>query len=58
MKRDYSKMTASEMINTTIMALNDGSEEAWEVAYNVKQQAIATGDKELIAKIQYLWEVI
>lgn len=48
----------SKMVNITISALNGGSDEAMESAYGIKLRAIVTGDKELIKKIEYLWEVI
>ena len=46
------------MINATIHALNCGSEESLEYANEIKQQALASGDGELIQTIEYLWKVI
>lgn len=47
-----------KMINTTIAALNCGSDEAMNDAYGIKVRAIVTSDEDLIEKIKYLWEVI
>ena len=47
-----------EMINTTIAALNCGSDEAMSTAYGIKMRVIVTGDEDLIEKIEYLWKVI
>ena len=44
--------------NMTVAALNEGSEEAMEDAFYIKLQALASGDDELIEKIDYLWNVI
>ena len=52
------KKMASDMINATIHALNCGSEESLEYANEIKQQALASGDGELIQTIEYLWKVI
>ncbi len=49
---------ALNAINDTIIALNDGSKEAMADAYNIKQDVIKTGNKDLIKYIEYLWEVI
>lgn len=49
---------ALNAINETIVALNDGSKEAIADAYNIKQNVIKTGNKDLIKYIEYLWEVI
>lgn len=48
----------SRMYNMTVAALNEGSEEAMEDAFYIKLQALASGDDELIGKIDYLWNVI
>ena len=45
-------------VNNTIMALNAGTDEAINHAYQIKQDVIKNGDKELIKQIEYLWEVI
>ena len=48
----------SNMVNTTISALNCGSDEAMDDAYCIKIRAIVSGDDNLIENIEYLWEVI
>jgi hypothetical protein len=48
----------SNMVNTTISALNCGSDEAMDDAYCIKVRAIVSGDEELIEKIEYLHEVL
>ena len=48
----------SNMVNTTISALNCGSDEAMEDAYCIKMRAIVSDDEELIEKIEYLHEVL
>lgn len=45
-------------VNNTIMALNAGTDEAITYAYQIKQDVIKNGDKELIKQIEYLWDVI
>ena len=55
---DVKKKMASDMINATIHALNCGSEEALEYASEIRQQALASGDDELIQTIEYLWKII
>ena len=48
----------SNMVNTTISALNCGSDEAMDDAYCIKIRAIVSGDDNLIENIEYLWKVI
>lgn len=48
----------SKMVNTTISALNSGSDEAMYDAYCIKVRAIVSGDDNLIKNIEYLWKVI
>ena len=48
----------SNMVNTTISALNCGSDGAMEDAYCIKMRAIVSDDEELIEKIEYLHEVL
>lgn len=50
--------TKSTLVHNAIMCLNDGSEAAMEEAFLLKLTALASGDEELIKKIEYLWEVI
>lgn len=52
------KMTKQEKINWTIAALNDGSDEAMEMAYNIRLVVDESDDQELKDNIAYLWEVI
>jgi hypothetical protein len=56
--KPISKMEGAKMMADTIMCLNDASEEAMEEAFMIKVQAVASGDEELIKKIEYLWDVI
>ena len=48
----------SRIYADTVAALNDGSDEAMESAFYTRLQALASGDDELIEKIEYLWDVI
>lgn len=48
----------SRMYSMTVAALNDGSDEAMEDAFYMRLHALASGDDELIEKIEYLWNVI
>jgi hypothetical protein len=56
--KPISNMEEAEMVANTVMCLNDASEEAMEEAFMIKVQAVASGDEELIKKIEYLWDVI
>lgn len=47
-----------EMIALTIMALNDGGDEALQEASEIRNRALESRDSELIEKINFLWEVI
>lgn len=55
--RNYKKMTDYELYWLTVMALNDGSDEAMQDAWNAKQESHRRAD-EATAQIDYLWEVI
>ena len=56
--KSLSDTEKAAMVHTTIMCLNDASEEAMEEAFIIKVQAVVSGDEKLIEKIEYLWEVI
>lgn len=58
MEKDIKKMTKEEKISWTIAALNDGSDDAMEMAYNIKQDVYASDDRDLKEQIDYLWKVI
>lgn len=45
-------------VSNTIMALNAGTDEAMNYAYQIKQDVLKSRDKELIKQIEYLWDVI
>ena len=47
-----------EMYYSTVHALNCGSPEANEEAFCIRLRALASGDDELIDKIEYLHQVI
>ena len=46
------------MIEQCIAALNCGSEEAQRDAFEIRLEALCSGDEEFIEKIEYLHEVI
>ena len=48
----------ANMVDNTVMCLNDASEEAMEEAFMIKVQTVVSDDEELIKKIEYLWDVI
>jgi hypothetical protein len=48
----------SNMYDTTVAALNDGSEEAERAAFEIRLKALCSGDDNLIENIEYLHEVI
>ena len=48
----------SQMYHDTIMALNCGSDEAMECAFEIRLKALCSGDEEFIEKIEYLHEVL
>lgn len=48
----------SNMVNTTISALNDGSEDAMDCAYCIRMRAIVSGDDNLIKTIEHIWMVV
>jgi hypothetical protein len=51
-------MTKEEKISWTIMALNDGSDDAMRMAYDIRMSVEDSDDQELKERIEYLWEII
>ena len=56
--KSIEEMSAQELINLTIRALNCGDYPASEVADRCRKEAKRREDKELINIIEYLWNVI
>ena len=51
-------MSREEKISWTIMALNDGSDDAMEEANNIRVSVEESDDQELKEIIAFLWDVI
>ena len=55
---EFTDEEKAQMHHDTVMALNCGSDEAMECAFEIRLKALCSDDEEFIKKIEYLHEVL